>query len=58
MTLISNNKTRVVLPGWIFARAGDDKQELKRLIVDYMKRYPGYKILKVKDGFAICEIDR
>ena len=56
--MITANTTKVVLPEWIFHQADDDKQELKRLIVEYMKRYPGYKILKVKDGFAICEIDR
>jgi len=53
-----NNTTRVLLPAWIFERAGDE-QELKRLIVKYVnKNYPDYRIVKVKDGFAICEIDR
>ena len=52
-----SNTTKVVLPEWIFEQT-KDKNELKRLIVDYMKRYPGYKILKVKGGFAICEVER
>lgn len=52
------NNTKVLLPAWIFERAGDDKQELKRLIVEYMKRYPYYRILKVTGRFAICERER
>lgn len=56
--MITANTTKVVLPEWIFHQAGDDKQELKRLIVQYMQRYPGYKVLKVKNGFAICEVER
>lgn len=51
-------ESRVLLPRWIFSEAGDDKTELRRLISDYMKRYPGYTVLKVKGGFAVCQIDR
>lgn len=52
------NTSKVLLPEWIFTQAGDDKQELKRLIVEYMKRYPYYRILKVTGRFAICERER
>src|SRR5690606_15972333 len=52
------NNTKVLLPAWIFERAGD-KQELKRLIVQYMKKnYPHYRILKVKRSSAVCERER
>lgn len=53
-----HNLSNVLLPEWIFTQAGDDKNELKRLIVQYIKRYPGYTILKVKGRFAVCEINR
>lgn len=52
-----HNKTNVLLPAWIFEQA-QDKQELTRLIKQYMKRYKGYTIVKVKGKFAICEIQR
>lgn len=54
-----SDTTKVVLPEWLSKQAGDNKEELKQLIVKYMsKNYPNYKIIKVKNGFAICEIDR
>lgn len=53
-----HKQTKVLLPASIFEQAGDDKNELKRLIVDYMARYPNYRIKKVKDGFAVCEMGR
>lgn len=46
--------TKVRLPCWIFQRADGNKQELQRLIVEYMKRYPEYRILKVQGKFAVC----
>lgn len=49
--------TRVLLPEWIWEQA-QDKDHLKKLIIDYMRRYPDYRIVKVKDRFAICEISR
>lgn len=53
-----HNTTKVLLPAWIFKQAGDDKQELRRLIVKYMERYPDYTIIRVKDGFAVCDMGR
>lgn len=52
-----HNKSNVLLPNWIWDKA-HDKQELQQLIIKYMKRYPGYTILKVKGRFAVCEITR
>lgn len=46
--------TKVRLPSWIFQQADGNKQELQRLIVEYMKRYPEYRILKVQGKFAVC----
>jgi len=51
------DKTNVRLPEWIWEQA-QDKEELKQLIVNYMKRYPNYTILKVKGKFAVCQINR
>jgi hypothetical protein len=44
---------RVLLPQRIFEEA-QDKEHLKRLILEYMKHYPNYVVKSVKDGFAIC----
>jgi hypothetical protein len=53
-----HNQTKVLLPAWIFEQAQDEK-ELKRFVLKYMnKSYPGYRILKVKGKFAICDISR
>lgn len=52
-----NNHTRVLLPESIWEQA-QDKEQLKQFILDYMNRYPDYKIIKVKDRFAICEMRR
>ena len=52
-----NNQTKVLLPEWIWEQA-KDKEEIKRLIFKYMQRYEGYRIVKVKGRFAICEISR
>lgn len=52
-----NNTVKVLLPAWIFERAGDDKNELRRLVTQYMsKSYPDYQIVKVQGRFAICRM--
>ncbi|EJS63456.1 hypothetical protein ICY_05293 [Bacillus cereus BAG2X1-3] len=50
-----NTQTRVVLPGWCLR--GADQEEIKQNVLKYInpKRYPGYRVLKVSKGFAICE---
>ncbi|WP_200411332.1 hypothetical protein [Virgibacillus salexigens] len=55
--MIGSNQTKVLLPAWIFEQA-QDKEEIKRLVLDYMQRYPGYTVLKVTGRFAVCEINR
>jgi hypothetical protein len=44
----------VLLPKRIWKEAKDEAH-LKRLILEYMKRYPHYRVKSVKNGFAICE---
>lgn len=51
------NKSNILLPAWIWEQA-KNQEELKKLVLEYMKRYPGYTILKVKGNFAVCEIHR
>lgn len=48
--------TKVPLPAWIFEQAGDDEQELKRLVSQYMKRYSHLRVVRinVKKQMAIC----
>jgi hypothetical protein len=45
---------KVLLPKWIWEEA-KDKEHLKRLVLQYMQRYPNYTVKIVKDRFAICE---
>jgi hypothetical protein len=52
-----HNISNVRLPEWIWETA-QNEAELKRLVIKYMWRYPGYRVLKVKGRFAVCEIDR
>lgn len=52
-----NNKSNVRLPNHLWEIA-QNEQELKQLVLEYMRRYPGYAVKKVKGRFAICEIPR
>jgi len=45
---------RVLLPSRIWEEA-HDKKEFLQLVLDYMKRYPDYKVIKIENRFAICE---
>lgn len=45
--------TRVVLPRWCWQDA-QTKEELKRNISYYMKRYPGYQVIEIGKYYAIC----
>jgi hypothetical protein len=47
-------KTNVVLPAWIFVQA-KDKEHLKKLVLDYIRKYPDYTVKKIKNGLAVCE---
>jgi hypothetical protein len=49
-----NDQYRVLLPKWIWEKA-TSKEEAKRFVKDYMKHYPHYRVVAVKDGFAICQ---
>lgn len=54
MKLSNEVNYRVLLPKSFWEQA-QNEEELKKLIVNYMRHYPNYRIKSVKDGFAICE---
>lgn len=33
----------------------NDKTLFKKLVLDYMRRYPHYDVKFIKNGFAVCE---
>lgn len=49
-------QSKVLLPAWCWKDA-KSTDELKQNVLKYInpKRYPGYRVLKVSQGFAICE---
>ncbi|UKJ44316.1 hypothetical protein [Lysinibacillus sp. ACHW1.5] len=50
----SNVPHKVLLPAWIFQQAKDN-DEIRRLVLQYMTRYPNYRIVKVSGSFVVCE---
>jgi len=54
--MLDKNQSKVVLPAWVWKGARNEK-EAKAKAIEYITpdRYPGYKILKIKDGIALCE---
>lgn len=54
--MLDKNQSKVVLPAWV-SEGAKNEQEIKAKAIEYItpNRYPGYKILKVKNGIAICE---
>ena len=52
---MNNVPTKVLLPAWIFQQAKGNNDEIKRLVLDYMTKYPNYRIVKVSGSFAVCE---
>ncbi len=48
---------KVLLPAWIFQQAGGNNEEIKRFVLEYMRRYPNYKVIEIRGSFAICEKD-
>ncbi|WP_167498234.1 hypothetical protein [Bacillus dicomae] len=54
--MLDKNQSKVVLPSWV-SEGAKNEQEIKAKAIEYITpdRYPGYKILKVKNGIAICE---
>jgi len=51
---MNNVPHKVLLPAWIFEQAKDD-EDIKRLVQEYMARYPQYRVIKVSDSFAVCD---
>ncbi|MCU5181551.1 hypothetical protein [Bacillus toyonensis] len=54
--MLDKNQSKVVLPSWVWKGARNEK-EAKAKAIEYITpdRYPGYKILNIKDGIALCE---
>lgn len=54
--MLDKTETKVVLPAWIWKGAQNDF-ELMLNARKYInsKRYPGYRVLSVTDGIALCE---
>lgn len=50
-------RARVILPKWCWDNT-KNKQDLKNNISQYLRRYPGYKVIKIGKYYAICEIGR
>lgn len=48
-----HNRSRVILPKWIWTDS-KDKQEFKKNLSKYMKRYRGYEVIEVGKYYAIC----
>lgn len=44
---------KVLLPERLWKEA-NDKKHLKRLVLEYMERYPHYKVIKIQGKFAVC----
>lgn len=51
---MNNIPSKVLLPAWIFQQAKDN-DEIRRLVLQYMQRYPNYRVIKVSGSFAVCE---
>ncbi|MGE7840088.1 hypothetical protein ACQKNX_04785 [Lysinibacillus sp. NPDC093712] len=51
---MNNVPSKVLLPAWIFQQAKDN-DEIRRLVLQYMRRYPNYRVMKVSGSFAVCE---
>lgn len=51
-----DKQSKVLLPQWVWQEA-NSTDEVKKNVMKYInpKRYPGYRVLKVSKGFAICE---
>ncbi|HDR8110447.1 TPA: hypothetical protein QCZ04_003520 [Bacillus cereus] len=54
--MLDKNQSKVVLPSWVWKGARNEK-EVKAKAIEYITpdRYPGYKILNIKNGIAVCE---
>lgn len=54
--MLDKNQSKVVLPAWV-SEGAKNEQEMKMKAIEYITpdRYPGYKILNIKNGIAVCE---
>lgn len=56
--LNTNNTSQVVLPAWVTEGAQNEFEQLlnARKYINN-KRYPGYRVVSITDGIALCEIE-
>lgn len=47
-------KFRVLLPKWVFENSLTD-EDVQANTINYMQRYPHYVLIKIENGFAICD---
>ncbi|WP_179880286.1 hypothetical protein [Bacillus cereus] len=54
--MLDKNQSKVVLPSWVSEGVKNEK-EAKLRAIEYITpdRYPGYKVIKVRGGIALCE---
>ncbi|WP_176546623.1 hypothetical protein [Bacillus thuringiensis] len=52
--MLDKNQLKVVLPSWV-SEGAKNEQEMKAIEYITPDRYPGYKILNIKNGIAVCE---
>lgn len=56
--LNTNNTSQVVLPAWVMEGAQNEFEQLLNAN-KYInsKRYPGYRVVSITNGIALCEIE-
>lgn len=54
--MLDKTETKVVLPMWVWKGAQNEFEQLLNAN-KYInaKRYPGYRVLSITDGIALCE---
>jgi hypothetical protein len=46
---------KVLLPPYIKeALHTNSREEVKEMVLEYMKRYPNYQVIRLKNGFIEC----
>jgi hypothetical protein len=50
------NKSNVLLPQWILRQESIlSEQDFIVIVKDYLTRYEGYRLIEVKNPFAVCD---
>jgi len=51
--MLNKQEITIVLPTWVWEDTSN-KEDVMQNVLRYIQRYKGYKVLRVKDGMAIC----